>query len=184
MQPIKADLPYPSTDCLTYDPHSGKIIAFAYASLHSELTAILQYTYHALQFKQYGKEFADTMEEIALTEMQHLFLLGETMLKTGVDPRFVQYASCNAPFFNSSTVAQSTSPQKMLMDNIEGELNAISDYKKMLMLLKNQQVSAIVQRIILDEQLHVETLKKLLEKTNALGLCGTNTDCCGETYCD
>ena len=163
MQPIKVDLPYPSRDSLTYDPYSGKIIAVAYSSLKSELTAILQYTYHALHFKEFDKKYADTMEGIAITEMEHLFILGETMLKTGVDPRFVQYASCNAPYFNTCSVAQSTSPQKMLMDDIQGELDAIADYKKMLTLLKNQQVSAIIQRIILDEQLHVQTLKGLLE---------------------
>ncbi len=51
------------------------------------------------------------------------------------------------------------------MDDIQGEMNAIADYQKMLFVLKNEQVEAIIQRIILDEQLHLETLKKMLEQT-------------------
>ena len=52
----------------------------------------------------------------------------------------------------------------MLMDDIQGEMNAITEYKKMLYVLTNQDVAAIVQRIILDEQLHLDALKELLEK--------------------
>ena len=43
-------------------------------------------------------------------------------------------------------------------------MNAITEYKKMLYVLTNQDVAAIVQRIILDEQLHLDALKELLEK--------------------
>ena len=48
------------------------------------------------------------------------------------------------------------------MDDLKSELNAIAEYKKMLMVMRNEQVEALVERIILDEQLHVETLKQLM----------------------
>ena len=85
------------------------------------------------------------------------------MLKLGVSPKYVQCPNTQS-FYNTSTVSQSTTPQKMLMDDIQGEMNAIADYQKMLFVLKNEQVEAIIQRIILDEQLHLETLKKMLGK--------------------
>ena len=47
-----------------------------------------------------------------------------------------------------------------------GELHAISEYRKILLVLDNEQVQALVERIILDEQLHVETLKTLMKKLN------------------
>ena len=43
---------------------------------------------------------------------------------------------------------------------------AIAEYRKILLALNNEQVAALVERIILDEQLHVETLKSLMEKFN------------------
>ena len=85
------------------------------------------------------------------------------MLKLGVNPLYVQYP-CSHTWFNTSQISRSTAPQKMLMDDIQGEMNAITEYKKMLYVLTNQDVAAIVQRIILDEQLHLDALKELLEK--------------------
>ena len=43
-------------------------------------------------------------------------------------------------------------------------MDAITEYKKMLFVLKNEQVAAIIQRIVMDEELHLETLKQMLEK--------------------
>ena len=101
---------------------------------------------------------------IAVAEMKHIDILGTAMLKLGVSPKFVQCPNTKE-YYNTSAVSQSTTPQKMLMDDIQGEMNAIADYQKMLFVLKNEQVEAIIQRIILDEQLHLETLKKMLEQT-------------------
>lgn len=163
MKPLICDLPYPSVDLLTKDVRSGQIISFAYATLRGELTATLQYTYHHFYFGETSAEDADMLMRIAIAEMKHIDILGESMLKLGVSPKFIQCPNSQV-YYNSSTVSQSTTPTKMLMDDIQGEMNAIADYQKMLFVLKNEQVEAIIQRIILDEQLHLETLKAMLKK--------------------
>ena len=163
MKPLQVDLPYPSTNTLTKDVRSGYIISCAYATLRGELTAILQYVYHHHFFDGIDPNDADTLMSIAVCEMLHLNILGAAMLKLGVNPRYVQQPNTDN-YFNTTTVSQATMPQKMLMDDIQGEMTAISDYQKMLFVLKNEQVAAIIQRIILDEQLHLETLKGMLEK--------------------
>lgn len=160
MKPLLADLPYPSTDEITTDVVSGQIISFAYATQKGELQATLQYFSHHLYL---DKDDADTLMSIAVAEMHHLDILGKTMLKSGVKPLLIQYPNSKL-FYNTSTVSTATTPSKMIMDDIEGELNAIADYQKMLFVLKNEQVSAIIQRIIIDEQLHLQTLKTVLDK--------------------
>ena len=163
MKPLICDLPYPSTDTLTKDVKSGQIISFAYATLRGELTATLQYVYHHFYFGEIEQTDAEILMAIAKAEMIHIDILGTAMLKLGVSPKYVQVPnSCN--YYSTCTVSQSTTPQKMLMDDIQGELNAIADYQKMLFILKNEQVEAIIQRIILDEQLHLEKLKEMLTK--------------------
>ena len=162
MKPLIANLPYPSTEYLVKDVRSGQIISFAYATLKSELTAILQYTYHHFYFGDINKDYADTLMGIAIAEMKHLDILGEAMLKLGVDPNFIQCPNTRT-YFSTSTVSQSKTPQKMLMDDIGGELEAIATYKKMLFILENEQVEAIIQRIIIDEELHLEKLKEMLK---------------------
>lgn len=163
MKPLICDLPYPSTDTLTKDVRSGQIISFAYATLCGELTATLQYVYHHFYFGQIEEEDSEILMAIAKAEMMHIDILGTAMLKLGVSPKYVQMPN-TTNYFNTSTVSQSTTPQKMLMDDIQGEMNAIADYQKMLFILKNEQVEAIIQRIILDEQLHLDKLKEMLQK--------------------
>ena len=163
MKPLICDLPYPSTDTLTKDVRSGQIISFAYATLRGELTATLQYVYHHFYFGEIEENDSEILMAIAKAEMMHIDILGKAMLKLGVSPRYVQVPNSNN-FYSTCTVSQSTTPQKMLMDDIQGEMNAIADYQKMLFILKNEQVEAIIQRIILDEQLHLEKLKEMLTK--------------------
>lgn len=163
MKPLVLDLPYPSTSELTEDVRSGNIISFGYATLKGEVAAVLQYVYHHFYFGIKSKEDADVLMSIAIAEMTHIELLGSAMLKLGTSPRFVQCPNTSA-YFNTSQVSDAKSPTKMLMDDIQGEMNAIAGYQKMLFALKNEKVAALIQRIILDEQLHLETFKKMLEK--------------------
>lgn len=163
MKPLICDIPYPPTDNLTTDIKSGQIISFAYSTLKGELTAILQYIYHSFHMTNFNKADSDILVCIALAEMKHLDILGESMLRLGVNPRYVQYPGSKV-YYDTSCVAQSTTPAKMIMDDIAGELNAIAEYNKMLFVLKNEDVSAIIQRIKMDEELHLEALKQMLER--------------------
>ena len=164
-KPIAADLPYPSLDGIAKDLTAANIIAPAYASGGSEITAIMQYLYHHFRF--YGEQmefYAETLEEIAVTEMHHLDILGKLLLNLGVDPVFTARPPMRCDWYNTSVILYSTYPQKMIMDDISAEMKAIEMYESMVMRLNNQQVAAIIERIILDERLHVKTLSELLKK--------------------
>ena len=50
MSGLQVDLPYPSTTDFMRDECSVRIISPAYAGGASEMTAILQYIYHAVHF--------------------------------------------------------------------------------------------------------------------------------------
>ncbi len=161
VKPIACDLPYPMLDNLVADVRTGQILSFAYATVNGELTAVLQYAYQNFLLQTADEQTAEILMGISMTEMHHFKLLGTTMYKLGVTPTITQRPGGNVPY-NSGCVSQSTNIQKMLMDDLKSELNAIAEYKKMLMVMRNEQVEALVERIILDEQLHVETLKQLM----------------------
>ena len=165
MEASMVKIPYPSIDGITKDIEAANIISPAYAGLHSELTAILQYTFQDINFRYQGLEYlASLLESISLAEMQHFELLGKMLIRLGVSPVMSQIPPYKQNFFNTSAVSYSTTPQKMLIDSIEGELEAIRTYKSMVSKLKNEEVAAVIKRIILDEMLHVERLKDALEK--------------------
>lgn len=162
-RPITVELPYPKTDNITRDLEAARIIAPAYASAHSELTAILQYIYHHFNFDALGEDkIASTLIGISVAEMRHLDILGSLLLKLGADPVFTRMPPYKCDFFSACAVSYSKTPKKMLMDDISGELLAINDYNEMLKRLCNEDVAAVISRIILDEELHVKVLKDLL----------------------
>ena len=162
-KPIQVDGAYPTTAGIAPDAYSLRIISPAYATGDGELNAILQYVYHSFFFnkKGYG-EIADVLKGIAIAEMHHLDLLGETVLALGAAPVYSQYPACPFNFYSTKYVAYSGSLKNMLEDDLLGERRAVAAYKKMLHALKNEQVKAIISRILADEVLHVEKLQEVL----------------------
>ena len=167
-QAYHVDLPYPKLDQLQPDLCAAEIIAPAYASMSSELGAILQYLYHHFQYTERGMEkYATAMEDIAISEMTHFDLLGTALIRLGVDPVFTARPPRRYDYFNTSRIAYSTYPQKMLLDDIQGERMAIAQYEDMICRLRNEEVAALIQRIAMDERLHVQILSGLLEELDS-----------------
>lgn len=162
-EPIRVNAPYPTTENITPDAYSLRIISPAYAGSDGELNAVLQYIYHAFFFdkKGYG-DIADLLRGIAIAEMHHLDILGETVLSLGAAPVYSRYPASSFNFYSTKYVAYSCSLKNMLEDDILGERRAVAAYKKMLCCLKNEQVKAIISRILEDELLHIEKLEGAL----------------------
>lgn len=176
MKGLALDLPYPSLDGIENDYCSAMIISPAYAGKYGELTAILQYMYHSLYFEKAGlKEYSKILDSIAITEMEHIHILGTLLLKLGVNPVFCMYPPNTDYPFNTSGILYSELPQKIILDDISTEMLAINDYNQMLYQLKNERVGEVIQRIKLDEELHVKTLKEMYIKLSGVNcFCGIN----------
>lgn len=164
-KPLQLSEPYPTTEDVSPDAYSLRIISPAYASSQSELNAILQYIYHSLFFERKGyHDIADTLTGIAISEMHHLDLLGGTILALGASPVYAQYPSTGFNFYSAKYVAYACTLKNMLEDDIIGERHAIAQYERMLKCLKSQPVIAIISRILEDEKLHLKTLEKILSE--------------------
>ena len=164
-KPLTLNEPFPTTDGICPDAFSLAVISPAYASSTGELNAILQYFYHFFNFEHQGlNDYAETLEGIAIAEMLHLKLLGETITALGAQPIYCQYPPTAYNFYSTKFVLYSRNLINMIEDDIMGEKQAICQYSKMLKRLKNEQVRAIVSRILEDEKLHLETLNKILNK--------------------
>lgn len=162
-KPLTLPEPFPSIKDISNDAYSLRIISPAYASSTGELNAILQYIYHSFFFEKCGyADVAEKLVSIAVAEMQHLNILGQTILALGAPPLFCRYPNSGFDFYSTKYVAYSRSLRFMLEDDILGEKQAISEYDCMLKKLKNKQVKEIVSRIRADEILHLETLQKIL----------------------
>ncbi len=167
MEGLQVDLPYPDLAGIGEDLCSARIISPAYADRGSEMTAILQYVFQAIVLQKQGlEEYAKTLERIAITEMHHLEILGSLLYQLGVLPVFSSCPPRKFDFYSTSAVSYACDVHKMILDDILGETQAIYTYEEMIRKLKNEKVAAIIERIVLDEKLHLETLKNILRELN------------------
>ena len=157
---IKVDLPYPETADIETDRFSASIIYPAFIGAHSELNAVIQYVYHELEFQMQDEiKIAQTLMGISVAEMHHFHLLGETLKRLGANSIFNDFPQCVKP---SGGCVYGKVLDKMIVDDISGEMQAIQIYNSMLKNLSNQKVKRVIERIILDEELHLKVLKELL----------------------
>ena len=167
MKPLTVNLEYPSFDYIQEDKKSALTLFDLYAGRHGELNAILQYVYHYFYFNRLGKgDIAKTLMSIAIAEMHHLEILGELILRLGLDPIFASFPPFKADYYSASSVRYSKSASKMLLDDISSEMVAVCRYEEIISLMPDEKVQAILSRIKLDEQLHVKALKECLEQIN------------------
>lgn len=163
-KPLIAEGVYPSLKNLQCDPYAARIISTAYATSSGELNASLQYIYHSINFLcAEDEKRAELLKSIAISEMIHLHLLGEALIRLGSPPVYSFSPPAQYNFYSTKFVAYSRSLRNMLEDDIMGEKYAIYGYERMLPRLKNDTLRSLICRILEDENLHLEALKCSLE---------------------
>ena len=95
-----------------------------------------------------------------MTEMRHHKLLGDLIVSLGGVPYYNNSQGVN---FNIRCVCDSTNLKQMLLRDIQDEENAILDYNYAKSKIDNASIQALLERIVLDEQVHKKTLETILE---------------------
>lgn len=159
-QIFASDLPYP--DLKIYSRSRGDVLALTddYAGRESETTAIMQYAYQSYILKEKYPDVARVLEQIAVVEMSHHEMLAEAIIQSGGDP-IIAGRHC---FWSGSSVNYAGNVCEILEADLAGELGAIATYKRTISALTNKSVIALIERIILDEEVHVKIFRKLIEE--------------------
>lgn len=156
---FKLDLPYPEVEgeickecaALLQESYSGRI---------SEATAIFQYAYQSYVLKKDNPKLSALLEQIAIVEMLHHELLAKAIIAFGGNP----VISGRSAFFSGSYVNYATNPCAIINNNIIGEQKAICDYQKTIAVCDNCSLKELLNRIIMDEELHISALKNALDE--------------------
>lgn len=123
-----------------------------------ELTAVTQYIYEHIELKKY-EEFSKILLSIAIEEMHHLDLIGDLIKKLGKTPRFMGSDQC---LWNAQNVKyRFNNIYDMLNYNIKSEKRAIREYEEAIKCIKNKSIKELLERIIIDEQTHLEIFNRL-----------------------
>ncbi|MDU3354998.1 ferritin-like domain-containing protein [Clostridium sp.] len=146
------DLPYPDIKVEKENSRYANILLHNYSGIVSEFTAIDQYVYHKFKLFKDCPAVSQAIGEIAMVEMHHLEMLGELILLLGEDPRYWIKKKDKRYYWNG------------LDYDIQAEVVAIRDYNKALNEISDPNIVKIIERIILDEELHLKIFKELYAK--------------------
>lgn len=164
---VRINKPYPEIVGAVDDKMTVGILKNLASSRAGELPAVLQYVYQSVIADQTNTEIAAILEEIGVVEMIHLDMLMHTITLFGGIPK---YEDSQNNYFSTSNLNYSQKLSDMLENNIRAELNAIENYKFAISKVKNESLKELFERIIEDEQRHVEIFKLIRSSVEFLSI--------------
>ena len=92
--------------------------------------------------------------------MKHLEMIGGLIKRLGRKPYFINKEG-SAWNSESNLKYHFNSIYDMLTFNIESEKKAIEEYREVIKYTQNKSIKDLIERIILDEQTHLEIFNRL-----------------------
>lgn len=159
-----SDLPYPKIEVDGPNIEYAKLIQLNYAGLVSEFSAVNQYIYQKIALFNYYPDISSTLLGISEVEMHHLNILGEIITLLGGTPGYFIYKKNKNLNWSPSFLSYTTSIKELLTLNIRNEEAAIEQYRKTANLIPDENIVAMINRIILDEEYHIKLFKSLYDQ--------------------
>ena len=154
----KKNIPYPKLINIRKNQNYANLLYDSFAGGSGELTAVTQYIYEHIELKQF-ESISKILLSIAIEEMHHLDLIGDLIKRLGKTPYFIDK---NQNMWNAQNVKYHfNNIYDMLIFNIESEKKAILGYKEAIKYTQNKSIKDLLERIILDEQTHLEIFNRL-----------------------
>ena len=154
-------VPYPKVENIKPDHYFGKMLYDAYSGSKSELTTILSYVFEYLTNGDY-EEVVTFLKMISKQEMKHLDLLGEILVSLELEPYYM--STYGNKWCSDNVRTNFSSLEEMLSCNIESEKGAIKEYQHLMKIAQNESIKAVLARIIMDEENHVQIFEMLKAK--------------------
>ena len=127
----------------------------------SEMGAVSLYVYNSLVLCE-DRDAADSFHRISIVEMKHLGIFGSLARMLGADPRLWCLRGNRMQYWNPAYNSYFSTRERAIKNALDGELRAIEKYSQQARKISDAYIAQMLERIIMDEQAHVEIFKKLL----------------------
>ena len=154
--------PYPTIAVKAPNLVYAQMLSSAFASAESELTTITQYLYFSWVIAPGDSDLGTMFRKISQVEMRHLNMLGQLITALGGNPVYRSYPFKRPIFWNSGMLQYQCNKEKALHISIAGEQTAIDGYQHLSKLIQDSCVTDVLQRIILDERIHIQLFQQYL----------------------
>ena len=163
VRPIMMDLPYPPIQVSGKNQAYANLLSIDYCGSVSEMSAITQYINSENRLACEKCPVVKTILGIAMAEMIHLQKLGELIFLLGGKIDFIaRQQDGRQKMWTPEYLTLSDNTRSVLMVGIESEKAAINQYKTHMKMIKDTYVSAVLERIIRDEEYHIMMLQALV----------------------
>lgn len=157
-----ADKPYPPVTVSGKDPAFAALLSEDYGGRAGELTAITQYFYQEIITEETDASLSKALECISMVEMTHMEMLGKLLLLLGGDPMIGTYGRRGFNPWSGSYPSYRQDIRRILRENIAAEEEAIRNYKTRIGQTNDENIRALLRRIILDEEEHIHIFRHFL----------------------
>jgi bacterioferritin len=156
--------PYSEIKVLEKNNYYAEILMDDYSGIVSEMTAINQYLYHHFVISKEYEEIKMMVENISIIEMKHLEMLAETIIALGGNPIYRGSSSTEYKYWNGSFIEYGNNILEQLQSDLQSEYKAINNYRKDLNIINDPYIQMIINRIILDEEVHAKLFTEAINK--------------------
>lgn len=149
-------IPYPAVDTLNSEPYLLDKLFNIYIGTYGEFSSIGQYSFQSIaKFKK--QQVHTIMERISMMEMTHLEKIGECITLLGELPKYLY----KDKVWNGRDDVK-YDLETGVKDDIILETNAVKMYEELKESTKNENLIKLIDRILLDENLHLEIFNSML----------------------
>lgn len=148
--------PYPDERPRRRDQRLARRMLPLYSGAGGELGAISAYCYASLRTEEESPRLGELFEELAKTELLHFRLLGRLIRDLGVDPVI------HTRIDGIGDDAHNNKIRHFLEHSLRREQIAADTYRYLLTQTDDRAVSALLERIAQDEEMHIALFSQLL----------------------
>lgn len=165
VRPIMVALPYPPIQVREPNQAYANLLSIDYCGAVSELSAITQYINNENRLSFEKCSMAMTLLGIAMAEMMHLQKLGELIGLLGGNIDFVaKHRNGRNRMWSPEFLTIPEQAKLMIGTDIEAERAAINQYHVHISMIQDHDITAVLERIIMDEEYHIMILQALLKE--------------------
>ena len=163
-----AGLPYPAVRVQAKNPAYARVMLGNLGEQSSETSSYALYLYN----KTIAAEpaLAEAFRAVAETERKHLELLTDAAFQLGADPRLWAVTGNAAQpmrWWSPGLLTYTANTRSMLQNALALERATIAKYERQAQEIRDDGVLLLLRRILLDESMHVEVFRSLLDALDA-----------------
>lgn len=165
VKPAMVELPYPPIAVKEKNLRYANLLSNDYCGAVSELSAISQYINNENRMSSEQCPYAKIILAIAMAEMIHLQKLGQLIHLLGGEIDYTaKMPNGKAKLWTPAFLTLPDNIKQIFVVGIESEKAAINQYRMHINAIRDENINAVLRRIIKDEEYHIMLLRALLEE--------------------